>query len=241
MSSEWPEPDPDYVPESRRGISRRALLLGAGIGAAAVVGGAIALSRGRNASPEPSGAPQLQSDGFQYYTVVEPVPQIAGSDWSMPFTQVGGAAATVAMADLARMKQTGLTRDFQCVTGWRVNDVPWSGVLVRDFLAEMEATNSSAQALRFVSFDGEYTESLTMEQAMRDDVLIATSMYGAPVSHERGGPVRLLVVPMYAYKSLKWLGGIEMQTEVTPGYWEVRGWDIDAWVGKSNGRSDEPT
>ena len=53
--------------------------------------------------------------------------------------------------------------------------------------------------------------------------------------------MRLYVAPMYGYKSLKWLGGIELTASVQPGYWEVRGYDTDAWVGGSNGRNDAPT
>ena len=90
------------------------------------------------------------------------------------------------------------------------------------------------------SFDGAYTESLTADQARRDDVLVATTMAGAPVSHDHGGPVRLVVAPMYFYKSLKWLGGVEVAAAPPPGYWEVRGYDVDAWVGRSNGRDDAP-
>ena len=123
--------------------------------------------------------------------------------------------------------------------GWRVDDVLWSGVLLSDVLAAAGASTTSS-ALRFFSFDGAYTESLTMEQALRDDVLVATSMFGEPVTREHGGPVRLYVAPMYGYKSLKWMSGIEVVDDVVPGYWEVRGYDIDAWVGASNGRNDEP-
>jgi DMSO/TMAO reductase YedYZ molybdopterin-dependent catalytic subunit len=97
-----------------------------------------------------------------------------------------------------------------------------------------------AAGVMITSFDGEYTESLTMEQAMRMDVLVASSMLGAPVTHDHGGPVRLYVAPMYGYKSLKWLGGIEVVDKLHNGYWEVRGYDTDAWVGKSNGRDDDP-
>ena len=109
-------------------------------------------------------------------------------------------------------------------------------------IASLAAAGASttSSALRFFSFDGAYTESLTMEQAIRDDVLVATSMFGEPVTREHGGPVRLYVAPMYGYKSLKWMSGIEVVDEVVPGYWEVRGYDIDAWVGASNGRDDEP-
>ena len=74
-----------------------------------------------------------------------------------------------------------------------------------------------AAALRFTSFDGVYTESLTLEQGLRDDILVATSMYGQPLEVKHGAPVRLYVVPMYGYKSLKWLSGIEVGRVVEPG------------------------
>jgi DMSO/TMAO reductase YedYZ molybdopterin-dependent catalytic subunit len=66
-------------------------------------------------------------------------------------------------------------------------------------------------------------------------------MIGGSVSTEHGGPVRLYVAPMYGYKSLKWLERIEVVDSVTPGYWEDLGYDVDGWVGKSNGRDDSPT
>jgi DMSO/TMAO reductase YedYZ molybdopterin-dependent catalytic subunit len=93
----------------------------------------------------------------------------------------------------------------------------------------------------FHSFDGEYTESLSMDQAMRPDVLVAHTMQGKPVSREHGGPVRMYVAPMYGYKSCKWLERIELTADVVPGYWEDYGYDVDGWVGKSNGRRDDPT
>jgi len=27
---------------------------------------------------------------------------------------------------------------------------------------------------------------------------------------------------------------------VIPGYWEQNGYDVDAWIGRSNGRDDQP-
>jgi len=95
--------------------------------------------------------------------------------------------------------------------------------------------------VRFTSFDHTDTESLTLEQARRADVLVALRMLDAPVTHDHGGPVRLYVAPMYGYKSLKWLSGIELTREVVPGYWEHRGYSVDGWVGGSNGRRDAPT
>ena len=146
---------------------------------------------------------------------------------------------SLSLGDLAALPQTQMTKDFQCVTGWRVSDVPWSGVLLRDLLAAAKP-ESDAVALKLTSFDGEYTESLTMDQATRDDMLIATTMYGEPLELKHGAPVRLVAAPMYGYKSIKWLDGIEVTRSVMPGYWEQLGYDVDAWVGQSNGRSDAP-
>jgi DMSO/TMAO reductase YedYZ molybdopterin-dependent catalytic subunit len=150
-----------------------------------------------------------------------------------------GKELSLSLADLAALPQTQLTKDFQCVTGWRVSDVPWSGVLLRDVLLAA-GLEPDAAAVHFTSFDGAYTESLTLEQSLRDDVLVATSMYGQPLEVKHGAPVRLYVVPMYGYKSIKWLSGIEVGRTVVPGYWENLGYDVDAWVGSSNGRGDEP-
>ena len=86
--------------------------------------------------------------------------------------------------------------------------------------------------MRLTSFDGTYTESLTLDQARLPDVIVALEMLGGPVSHNHGGPVRLYVAPMYGYKSVKWLNGIELTAKVVPGYWEHRGYSINGFVGE---------
>jgi DMSO/TMAO reductase YedYZ molybdopterin-dependent catalytic subunit len=144
-------------------------------------------------------------------------------------------------ADLRAMPPTRLTRDFQCVTGWRVHDVKWVGVRLADVL-DRAGVQGGAGGVRFHSADGLYSESLTLDQARRDDVIVAYQMEGKPVSAAHGGPVRLYVAPMYGYKSCKWLDGIEVTGPFPePGYWEKRGYEVHAWVGRSNGRDDSPT
>ena len=177
--------------------------------------------------------------GFRIYTVTNGYPEMSKADYRLTVGGLVDRELTLTFDDIAALPQTGITADFQCVTGWRVNDVPWSGVLLSDLLRE-SGVKESARALRFLSFDGVYTESLTLEQSMQPDVLVATSMWGKTITREHGGPVRLYVVPMYGYKSLKWLSGIELGATVVPGYWEQLGYDVDAWVGESNGRSDDP-
>lgn len=176
--------------------------------------------------------------GFRYYSVVDSVPSITSATYTLKVNGLVTTPRTFTFQDLQAMPQTHVTKDFQCVTGWRVPGVQWSGVALPDLL---DAVGAHGSAITFSCFDGAYTESLTMDQARRRDVLVATSMLGGPVSHDHGGPVRLFVAPMYGYKSAKWLSGIEVTNKVTPGFWEVRGYDVDGWVGRSNGRNDVPT
>jgi DMSO/TMAO reductase YedYZ molybdopterin-dependent catalytic subunit len=112
---------------------------------------------------------------------------------------------------------------------------------LRSAALDVAGVQPQARAVQFTCFDGTYTESLTLEQARRPDVLVALRMQDRDITHAHGGPVRLYVAPMYFYKSAKWLSGITLTSEVKPGYWEQYGYDVDAWVGHSNGRDDAPT
>jgi DMSO/TMAO reductase YedYZ molybdopterin-dependent catalytic subunit len=179
-------------------------------------------------------------DTFRFYSVTDGVPLRTAGTYRLRVSGLVSAAATYRLADLQRMPQTSLTRDFQCVTGWRVPQVHWSGVSL-SHLIDLAGPTEDATAVRFTSFDGTYSESLTLEQARLPGVIVALRMLGAPVTRDHGGPVRLYVAPMYGYKSAKWLSGIELTREVVPGYWEHRGYDINGFVGKSNGRHDAPT
>jgi DMSO/TMAO reductase YedYZ molybdopterin-dependent catalytic subunit len=222
-------------------VGRRLVLAMVGLGALGVVAGRpLANAISALARHVPSGvAGVIPGGGFRFYTVTDE-PQVAPADYHLQVTGLVDRPGVFGLAALEALPQTHLVRDFQCVTGWRVPGVPWSGVKLADLLDHVGVT-PDATAVNFTSFDGVYTESLTLDEARRSDVLVATRMLGAPVTRAHGGPVRLYVAPMYGYKSLKWLGGIEVTSHIAAGYWELRGYDTDAWVGSSNGRSDAPT
>jgi DMSO/TMAO reductase YedYZ molybdopterin-dependent catalytic subunit len=226
-------------------VGRRVVFGMLALGAAGVAfGGHAERAAERAAAPirrnDPTGLADLVPVGrFRYYSVVSSVPSLGPADYRLRVHGLVDRPRTLSLDDLGRMRQATLVRDFQCVTGWRVGNVRWSGVLLRDLLAAV-GVQPAARALTFRSFDGSYDESLTLAQATRPDVLVALRMLDAPVTHDHGGPVRLYVAPMYGYKSIKWLGEIEVVDAVAPGWWERRGYDVDGWIGRSNGRDDEP-
>jgi DMSO/TMAO reductase YedYZ molybdopterin-dependent catalytic subunit len=183
----------------------------------------------------------LPASYFRIYTVTDGFPYQSDTDYRLAVDGLVDHPFEMTLADLQARPATQLVRPFQCVTGWRVPGVHWQGVLLSDIL-DQAGVQPSAKALRFESFDGAYTESLTLDEARRPDVIVAYSMLGAPLSRDHGGPVRLYVAPMYGYKSIKWLSHIQVVDRVEPGYWETEGnYDVEAWVGRSNGRSDPTT
>jgi DMSO/TMAO reductase YedYZ molybdopterin-dependent catalytic subunit len=191
---------------------------------------------------DPTGVSGLlpNGGGFRYYSVASSVLPKGARDYRLTVGGLVEKPGRYTLDELRDLPQQRIVRDVQCVTGWRVPRTPFEGVRLSTLL-EAAGVRSEAKAVRFTCFDGIYSESLTLKQAMRDDVLVALRMRDKPLSHAHGGPVRLYVAPMYFYKSAKWLSGITLTREVQPGYWEERGYAVDGWVGRSNGRDDAPT
>ena len=77
-------------------------------------------------------------------------------------------------------------------------------------MLERAGATSGAAALRFVSAELPYEDSLTLEQALLPDVMLAYEMDGEPLSRPHGAPVRLVMPEMYGYKSVKWVNRIEL-------------------------------
>jgi DMSO/TMAO reductase YedYZ molybdopterin-dependent catalytic subunit len=213
-------------------IGRRTVLSVLGLGAlgtlfgsqvqAGITGLLNSLHAGEIASLLPGGGQ------FTIYTVTSGYPA-APADYRLRVDGLVKRPLSMNVADLQSLPATRLTHDFQCVTGWEVSNVHWVGVRLVD-LAERAGVDPAASAFQFTSFDGVYTESLTVAQARESGAIAAYSMLGAPVTREHGGPVRLYVPGMYGYKSIKWLSRIELVAHAEPGYWEQNGYPVNAWI-----------
>jgi DMSO/TMAO reductase YedYZ molybdopterin-dependent catalytic subunit len=177
----------------------------------------------------------VPTSGWRIYTIGSSIPRLDPTEYRLT---IGGAVerpVTYTLDDLRKLPRVEQVSDFKCVTGWRVENVHWGGVRFRDLLADA-ALSPSAKALRFVSAEVPYDDTLTLPQALAGDVLLALDMDGKPLSEAHGFPARVVMPRMYGYKSVKWVTRIEARTTFTDlGYWEQRGYDKDAWIGASNG------
>ena len=217
-------------------MGRRAVLGLIALGAGGVLGGNSLQNRlasvlGPIEERDPTGLISLLPLGetFRLYSVTGSVPVRTAASYRLDVSGLVDRPARYTLADLQAMPQTEFVHDFQCITGWRVPAVHWSGVPLSAVL-DRARPSENATAVRFRSFDGTYTESMTLAEARRPDVLVALRLLGAPVTYEHGGPVRMYAASMYGYKSTKWLSGIELTRHEVPGYWEHRGYPLDGAI-----------
>ena len=173
-------------------------------------------------------------DRFRIYSINGTYPVIKRKKYRLEVSGLVERPMTFTFADLEAMPKTTMVKAFQCVTGWRVPDVHWEGVRLSHILKTV-GVKPEAVALTFESYDNADTESLTVDQAHLDDVIVAYRMLDAPITVEHGGPVRLYVAPMYGYKSIKWLSAIRVVNAVQPGFWEQNGYPVNGWLDGTTG------
>jgi DMSO/TMAO reductase YedYZ molybdopterin-dependent catalytic subunit len=181
--------------------------------------------------PLPASAPPMGGGAigqFRVYTVT-PIPSFTNADWNFTIDGLVDKTFKWDWQQFVALKRTVQVSDFHCVTGWSVYKNTWEGIPLKELL-KMAGVQSGAETVKLYSGDGVYTDTLTLEQADMDDVMVAVMHDGKPIPSDLGGPVRLIVPKMYAYKSVKWLNRIELIKGEHAGYWEERGYANDAWV-----------
>ena len=174
------------------------------------------------------------TSGWRIYTVAPTMPTFDPATWRLEVDGLVRQPYKLDYPQLRALPRVEQVSTFHCVTGWTVNDVHWAGVRLQDILRRAQPL-PDASALRFVSAEYPYEDSLSIQQAMLPDVLLAYEMDGQPLPRPHGAPVRLVIPDMYGYKNAKWVRRIELTRSVERGYWEQNGYDVDAWVGHSNG------
>ncbi len=131
--------------------------------------------------------------------------------------------------EILKMPPVELIADFHCVTRWSVKEIKWEGVQTL-YILSLAKPNPEAKYVMVHCLEG-YTTNLPIEYLYEEDSILAYKMYGKPIPLRHGYPLRLVVPKLYAWKSAKYVWGIEILKEDAPGFWEQRGYNMrgDPW------------
>ncbi len=156
-------------------------------------------------------------------------PDIPLAEWTLGLEGLVERPTTLDWAALQALPQVEDVSDFHCVTTWSKYDCRWAGVAFTT-LYELVQPRPEARFVYFTSYDG-YSTNVPIEQCLDDDVLLATQFGGEPVSREHGGPARVIIPKLYAWKGAKFVKSLTFLADDKLGFWEVRGYSntADPW------------
>lgn len=179
-----------------------------------------------------------------FYTIDEAIvdPNLDPASWSLKVEGLVDRPASLTHDDLLDMRAVERPQTLLCISqppgGDLISTAVWTGVPMRDLLTRAGADTSALEVV-FRSADG-YSDSLSFEQCMDPETLLAFGMNGRTLPRAHGFPVRLLSTGTYGMKNPKWITSIEVVDSAYTGFWEERGWAKVAPV-KTGARIDTPT
>ncbi|MDF2679784.1 MAG: sulfite oxidase-like oxidoreductase [Brevibacillus sp.] len=153
------------------------------------------------------------------------VPVYDMSEWTLRVFGEVDREVTLTYEQFMDLPQTTVTCDIHCVTRWSRFDNAFTGVRFRDFMQAIGVMPQSAYVM--LHGDQGYTTNLALSDLDRDDVILAHSIDGEPLTDKHGWPLRLVVPHLYFWKSVKWLRGFEFIHENKPGFWEQNGFHLN--------------
>ena len=169
------------------------------------------------------------------------VPEFRPDRWDL--TVVGATADgrqhRWSWTQVAGLPRTELTADLHCVTRFSVLDNVWCGVAATTLLALAPPHRHATHVMAWA--ESGYSANLPIAD-LADGALLATHHGGAPLTPERGFPLRLVVPHRYGYKGPKWLRSLEYLIQDRRGFWESRGYHnrADPWREQRWSYQEEP-
>lgn len=171
----------------------------------------------------------------QYVTDKFPVltygstPRIDLAQWRFRVFGLVEQEVVLDWSQFASLPKTTVDAAFHCVTQWSRLENTWEGVAFSEVM-KLVKPRSEAKYVMAHCYGG-YTTNLALDVLLDDDVLFAYNHDGKPLPPEHGGPLRLVVPKRYGWKSAKWVNGLEFLAQDAPGFWEMRGYNMngDPW------------
>ena len=157
------------------------------------------------------------------------VPKFDPAKWDFRIDGLVDSPVRFTWGEFNNLPKSQVTSDFHCVTRWSRFDNRWEGVLFRDLMKQVSLKPSAKYVL--IHAEQGFTANVPLADLDRPEVLFATNHDGQPLTPEHGYPLRLIVPHLYAWKSVKWVRGLEFVDHDAPGFWEQNGYHMygDPW------------
>ena len=159
-------------------------------------------------------------------------PRIDLEKWRFSIAGLVGKKVEWGWQEFLSLPRRRVFSDFHCVTRWsRLGNI-WEGVTTRELVQRAGGARPEARFVLVHGYDDGWTTNLPLEDFLAEDALVAILHDGEPLTLEHGGPARLIVPKLYAWKSAKWVAGVELMEKDKAGFWEANGYHMrgDPWT-----------
>lgn len=158
-------------------------------------------------------------------------PSVSTDRWRLRIWGLVNQAREFTWEEFTSLPRVKVFSDFHCVTRWSRLGNLWEGVSTRVLVERCGGLKPEARFVLAYGYDHGWTTNLPVDDFLAEDALIALSHDGEPLTLQHGGPARLIVPRLYAWKSAKWLAGLEFLSDDKPGFWERNGYHMhgDPW------------
>ena len=169
-----------------------------------------------------------------------PTPPFDPKRWDFRIFGLVEEPVRLTYEEFRALPRTELVADFHCVTAWSRLDNRWQGVRAGDVVGLVRLRPGADYVT--VHCDGGYTTNLSLAELLQEDVVFADRHDGKDLDPDHGWPLRLVVPALYAWKSAKWVRGLEFLGENRRGFWELRGYHVrgDPWNEERYSDQEEP-
>jgi DMSO/TMAO reductase YedYZ molybdopterin-dependent catalytic subunit len=193
----------------QRRFSRRTFILVGGASLASLVG-LVGLRRS-GAERLGAGLSSLRYD-FPVLNVEGGPPAVAAAEWVLSVDGLVDEPLRLDRTAWRALPRTRATMDLHCVEGWSARDLEWEGVRVRDVLQRV-SLRPEGRFVSFHAYGGSYVSSLTLDEAMAPQALLADGLRGAALPAEHGGPLRLVIPTRIGQQNVKWVARLEVSAQ----------------------------
>jgi DMSO/TMAO reductase YedYZ molybdopterin-dependent catalytic subunit len=152
------------------------------------------------------------------------VPPFDAATWDFRVTGLVEKPLRLSWNEFTCLPMKQVTADMHCVTRWSRFDVRWEGVPFAE-VAKLAMPKPEAKHVMVLAEQG-YTSNVPLADLMRPTTLFALKHNGESLPADHGYPIRLVVPHLYAWKSVKWVRGLDFLAQDAPGFWEENGYNM---------------